>query len=272
MFSLVSRLFQAIFYNSPNIRQKENMSFKNKVILITGASSGIGKGLALYFAQQEGKVVINYKSSHDAAKKVASKIDGFSGESLTIQADVTQRSEVQSMVSRILSEYGQIDILINNAGGVYEPASWNQVKQSDFNETVQLNLTSVFNCISEVAPQMRKLDGGKIVTISSIAGFMGGAQAPAYTAAKAGSINLTKAFAKELAPSINVNCVAPGWVNTNWHCSKGEDFFKMVKRETPLKRIGKVEDIVRSVSFLASKQAEYITGQTLVVDGGISLK
>ncbi|MEA2056537.1 MAG: SDR family NAD(P)-dependent oxidoreductase [Patescibacteria group bacterium] len=254
-----------------NSKLKENMKFENKVVLITGASSGIGKGLAIFFADQGARVLINFNQSQEEAELVLEEVKSLSGEGLLVRADVTKRAEVRAMVEKGQAKFGQINILVNNVGGVRKPADWQQVSEVDFNETLKLNLTASFNCIREIVPKMKKSGGGKIVNISSIAGYMGGAQAPAYTAAKAGVINLTKAFAKELAPAVNVNCVAPGWINTSWHSSKGQDFFKMVERETPLERIGEVEDVVKAVAFLASSQADYITGHTLVLDGGTSL-
>lgn len=248
------------------------MEFQNKVVLITGASRGIGRGLALAFGKRKAKVVVNYLKSKKEAKKVTDQIKKLNGQAVAVKADVSKRKDVDKMVKKVLKEFDRIDVLINNTGVVHKPADWRKVSEANFRKTWEVNLTGTFNCIKEVAPIMLKQKSGKIVNIASLAGVNpGGARAPAYTAAKAGVINLTKAFAQELAPCINVNAVAPSWVRTDWHIRKGKRFFKMVEKVVPMKRIAEIEDIVQAVFFLVSDKANFITGQTLIIDGGVSL-
>jgi 3-oxoacyl-[acyl-carrier protein] reductase len=249
------------------------MEFENKIVLITGASGGIGRGLAAAFGEKEALVVVNYLKSRKEALDVVKRIKESGGQAIAIKADVSKRKDVEKMVEKVLNKFGRIDILINNAGAVFEPAGWQEVSEKSWGKTLAVNLGGVFNCIKEVAPVMLKQKHGKVINIASIAGFIGSSHAPAYSAAKAGVINLTQAFAKELAPHVNVNAVAPCWVaNTDWHKDKGRGFFKMVKREVPMQRMAEIDDVVNAVLFLASEKASFITGQTLILDGGLSLK
>lgn len=249
-----------------------NGSFKNKVILITGASHGIGKGCAFYFASQQATVIINYLKSKKAANEIVKTINqSQKGQAIAIKADVSKINQVDKMINQIIKKYNKIDILVNNAGIVYTPADWKNISPTNWNKTINTNLTGVFNCIKIVAPIMMKQKKGKILNISSTSGIFGNAYSPAYTTSKAGVVNLTQAFAKELAPYINVNSIAPGQTNTRWHKYKNEKDKQNIINNTPLRRMGKIDDIVNAVEFLISEKSNFITGQTLIIDGGATL-
>jgi len=246
---------------------------QSKVAVITGSSRGIGATCASYLAEKGYLIVITYKDSKKQAQKVLKEINKISKGSLVIKLDVTKRQSVELVFNRVLKKFGQIDVLINNAGVVFEPAGWEEVSSQDFLATLEVNLSGVFNCIRIVAPMMKTRKMGVIVNISSLAGVYGSLKAPAYSAAKAGVILLTKAFAKELASdNIRVNAVAPSWVRTSWHRNKSKKFFKMVNKSIPIGRIAEAEDVAAVVNFLVSEESRYITGQTIIVDGGASLR
>jgi len=242
--------------------------FKNKVVLITGASQGIGQGLALAFAKHQAKIIVNYHKSKSKANKLTQTINQNHSQALAIKADVSKQKQVNVLIKKSLKQFKTIDILVNNACAIYQPTNWQKTSASNFNKTLAVNLTGVFNLIQAVAPIMLKQQSGKIINISSTAGILGRIQAPAYSAAKAGVINLTKAFAKELAPHINVNCIAPGPVKTGWHPPAT---IRKIQPLIPLKKLAKIKDVVNSTLFLASDQASHITGHTLILDGGFSL-
>jgi 3-oxoacyl-[acyl-carrier protein] reductase len=235
--------------------------FKDKVVLVTGASRGIGAGMVSSFSKQGAKVVVNYHQSKKKAEQVTRSLEG---EAMMVQTDVSDRVAVERMVKKVVRKWGRIDILVNNAGGVKNAADWKRVSEQAWKRTIDVNLGGVFNCIRAVLPIMLKQKSGKIVNVASLSGvFPGRAIAPAYTAAKAGVINLTQALAMEAAPQVNVNAVVVGRVS-----KKGLN----VERRIPLARLAKINDVVGAVEFLASEEASYITGQSLIVDGGLSLR
>lgn len=250
------------------------MNYKNQLdlnhhkALITGASRGIGAATAKILASSGAKVFINYLENIDETKIIADEIKRAGGKSLIVQADVSDIKQVQ----RMAKEIGDITLLVNNAGVLIRPASWNEISDSDFDKTIAVDLKGQFNCIRTFAPQMLENKFGRIVNISSTFGFLGAAPVVAYTAAKAGIINLTKSFAKEFAPYINVNCICPGIIDTAMTRVAGEELIKQSIEETPLKRLGKPEEIASVVCFLSSSLADFITGEIIVVDGGHSLR
>jgi 3-oxoacyl-[acyl-carrier protein] reductase len=250
----------------------KNNEFKNKVILVTGSSHGIGKGIALNLSKKGAIVIINYLKSKKAANEIVKKINQQKkGIAIAIKADVSKINSVYKMTKQIIKKFNRIDILINNAGIVYEPADWKHISPLNWDKTIATNLTGVFNCLKTIAPIMIKQKQGKIVNISSTTGFFGNTYSPAYTVSKSGVINLTQAFAKELAPYINVNSVAPGWTNTRWHKYKEAKYQQEIINNTPLKKISQIADVVNAVEFLISEKSNFITGQTLIVDGGATL-
>lgn len=243
------------------------MRFTNKIAIVTGGSRGIGKAIALQLGREGATVVVNYKSNTLLAQEVVKAIG--KDRAVAIQADVSNQSDVVSLVSHVMDTYGRIDVLINNAGEIGE-RGW-KIDVSAWNHTIDSNLTSAWLMIREVAPHMQK-HGGTIVNISSVYGFLGAAPVIAYTSAKGGLITLTKSFAKELAPSIRVNAVAPSNVKTDMTKSAGPELIAYFVEQTPLKRIAEPEEVAKAIVFLASPDASYITGEMLVVDGGYSLK
>jgi 3-oxoacyl-[acyl-carrier protein] reductase len=244
------------------------MKLKDKVAIITGASRGIGRAAALLFAKVGAKVVIVYKSQTQKAEEVK-KIIGKNA--IIIQADLTMESDVKNVVSKTLKSFGTIDILINNAGEIIRPGDW-KTDIDTWQKTIDANLTSMWLITKEVAPIMQKNQKGSIVNLTSTVGILGVAPVLAYSCAKGAVISLTKAFAKELAPNIRVNAVAPSNVMTDMTRGAGEELIERMKKTTSLQRIAQPEELAKAILFLASDDASYITGHVLVVDGGYSLK
>jgi 3-oxoacyl-[acyl-carrier protein] reductase len=248
------------------------MKLKNKVALITGAGRGIGKAIALEFAKEGAKVVVNYLHSEREANEIVEEIKRIGSDAIAIKADVSKFDEVSLMIKKATENFNGIDILVNNAGVITRPGDYENMSEADFNKTIDVNLKGTYNCIKAIIPVMKRQECGRIINIGSVFGFLGAAPVAAYCAAKAGVINLTKSFAKELAPKVLVNCVAPGTIDTEMTRASGEELIKWISENTPLKRIGKPEEIARAVLFLASDDSSFITGHVLVVDGGYSLK
>ncbi len=247
------------------------MKLKNKVALITGSSRGIGRATALLFAQEGAKVVVNCRIRVKKGQAVVNKIKKAGGEAILVKADITKEKEVKKLVKKAIKAFGRIDILVNNVGEIIRPGDW-QRDLKTWSKTIDANLTCTWLMIREVAPIMKKQNGGTIINLASVYGFLGAAPVLAYTCAKGGLITLTKAFAKELAPKIRVNAIAPSNVMTDMTKSAGKKLIDFFKQQTPLKRIAEPEEIAKAILFLASDDASYITGEVLVVDGGYSLK
>lgn len=245
------------------------MKFTNKVALITGSSRGIGRATALLFAKEGAKVVVNYKTEKNKAEEVVNRIGKQNA--VVIQADVSQEKEVKRLVEETLKKFSRIDILVNNAGEIFRPGDW-KADLKTWQKTLDTNLTSNWLMIREVVPSMYKQNSGAIVNVTSVYGFLGAAGVLAYTSAKSGLITLTKSFAKELAPNIRVNAVAPSNVMTDMTKGAGPELIELFRQQTPLKRIAVPDEIAKAILFLASDDASYITGEMLVVDGGYSLK
>lgn len=244
------------------------MKLKDKVALITGASRGIGAATAKLFAKEGAKVVVNYKSEKGKADEVIKKIGNKNA--ISIQADVTKEVEVKRLINETITKFGCIDILVNNTGEIVRPGDWKS-DTATWHKTIDTNLTSAWLMIREVAPFMQK-SSGAIVNVASVYGFLGAAPVLAYTSAKGGLITMTKSFAKELAPTIRVNAIAPSNVMTDMTKGAGPELIELFRQQTPLKRIATPEELAKAILFLASDDAGYITGETLVVDGGYSLK
>lgn len=247
---------------------KDSLDLSHHKALVTGASKGIGAATAQMLADFGAEVFLNYLEDQKEAEQILNAILQAGGRARLVQADVSKLSEVEKMAE----EVGPITLLVNNAGAILQPGSWNVISDDDFDRTIAINLKGQFNCIKVFAPGMVEQGRGRIVNISSTYGFMGAAPVIAYTAAKAGVMNLTKSFAKELAPVVSVNCICPGIIDTAMTSAAGEDFVAQCVKETPAARLGKPEDIAGAVSFLASGLADFVTGEVLVVDGGHSLR
>lgn len=243
------------------------MKLKNKVAIITGSSRGIGAATAKLFALEGARVVVNYKQNKSAAEKVFKSLTGQ--DHLLMQADVSREAEVKKMVAAVVRKYGRIDILVNNTGEIGE-RGWN-ISVKEWQRIIDVNLTSAWLMTKEIAPLMKKQEAGTIVNLSSTVARGVAAILP-YSCAKGGLISFTKGFAKELAPEIRVNAVAPSNVKTDMTQSAGKELIEFFRQQTPLKRIADPEELAKAILFLASDDASYVTGHVLVVDGGYSLK
>ena len=242
-----------------------------KTVLITGASRGIGKEIAIKFATEGYNVVLNYNSSENKAKTIAKHIENLGVKCLTIKADVSIESEVMEMVNLALKTFGKIDVLVNNAG-----VALSKLFQTTTTEEVAkvfgVNTFGVINCAKAVVPSMVSEKVGKIINISSIWGKVGASMETIYSASKGAVIAFTLALAKELAPSnISVNCVCPGVIDTEMLLDLNNDDKQVLKEQTPLNRLGTTEDVANAVLFLAGDKSNFITGQVLTVDGGFAL-
>lgn len=244
---------------------------KDKVALVTGASRGIGRAIALSLAEAGADVVINYSGNEAKANEVVAEIEKMGRRALAIRANVAEFAQVEQMVEQVLSHYGKLDILVNNAGITRDNLIM-RMKEEDWDLVIDTNLKGVFNCIKAVTRPMMKQRSGRIINISSVVGVMGNAGQANYVAAKAGVIGLTKSMAKELASrGITVNAVAPGFIETDMTDVLGENVREELMKLIPLSRLGKPEDVAHLVRFLASSGADYITGQVIHVDGGMAM-
>jgi 3-oxoacyl-[acyl-carrier protein] reductase len=247
-----------------------SLSFKDRVALVTGASTGIGAATAIRLSECGVKVVVNYFRSKSEAEKVAASIKSHGGSALLVQADVRDAVQVEKMVASTLTEFGRVDILVNNAGGLPKRVPVLQMDDALWNELMDLNLRSAFYCSKAVVPHMIERRYGRIVNLSSVAAFTGGAKdSTVYAAAKAGVNAFTKGLAKELAPyGITVNSVAPGFIKTAFHVKAQTGSFDQYIPSIPLKRVGTAEEVASIIAYLASDESSYVTGSVFHVDGG----
>jgi len=240
-----------------------------KSALVTGASRGIGREIALQLAQAGAKVAVNYSGSEAKAKEVVDQIKANGGEAFAIQADVSNAESVDAMVKEVIGQFGSLDILVNNAG-ITRDNLLMRMKEDEWDAVINTNLKGVFICTKAVTRQMMKQRKGRIINIASIVGVCGNPGQANYTAAKAGVIGLTKTTAKELSSrNITVNAVAPGFISTDMTDELGEEVREAMLKQIPLARFGNAVDVANVVRFLASDESGYITGQTIHVDGGM---
>jgi 3-oxoacyl-[acyl-carrier protein] reductase len=245
------------------------ISFQNKNVLITGGSRGIGKACVELFLKTGANVAFTYQYAEDQAKNIAA---GYSGSAKIIyyKLDLDQPEEIEKVIGKIFMDFENIDILVNNAG-IWKEAAIDQMSLEQWNETMNINLTSVYLITKMVVPGMKKNNFGRIINIASTAGQRGEAFHSHYAASKGGMISLTKSLAAELGNhNITVNCVAPGWVITDMTTDSLDDeaTYKKVLGDIPLKKIAKPEEIAGPVLFLASELASHITGEILNINGG----
>jgi 3-oxoacyl-[acyl-carrier protein] reductase len=240
-----------------------------KIALVTGASRGIGRAIAVAFAEAGADVAVNYAGSEAAAADTVKAIEALGRKAVMIKANVGKPAEFESMVASVLETFGKLDILVNNAGITRDNLIM-RMKEEEFDEVIETNLKGVFNGIKAVTRSMMKQRSGRIINISSVVGTLGNAGQANYVAAKAGVIGLTKSAARELASrNITVNAVAPGFIGTDMTDKLPADVKEKLEHEIPLGRIGRPEEIASAVLYLASDASSYMTGQTIHVDGGM---
>ena len=245
------------------------MLLDGKTALVTGASRGIGRAIALCLAAEGARVAINYAGNVKAAEEVKASVEAAGGTAILCQADIADSSAVEAMVANVVKEFGTIDILVNNAG-ITRDALLMRMKDEDFTKVLNTNLKGVFYCTKAVSKLMMKKRSGRIVNMASVVGLVGNAGQTNYAAAKAGVIGFSKSAAKELASrGITVNVVAPGFIGTDMTAGLPESVKEKMLTDIPLGRMGEAEDVANAVLFLASDQASYITGQVVNVDGGM---
>lgn len=241
----------------------------NKVALITGSSRGIGKQIAIKFAKNGYNIVVNYVNKNEDVEKTIEELKQLGVEILEAQGDISNYEQSKKIVNLVIEKFGQIDVLVNNAG-ITRDMLIMRMKKEDFTKVIDVNLVGTFNITKNVIPYMMKKRNGRIINISSVVGISGNAGQCNYSASKAGIIGFTKSLAKELASrNILVNAVAPGFIETNMTDVLQENVKEEIKKQIPLKRIGKAEDVANAVYFLTSEESSYITGQVLQVDGGM---
>jgi 3-oxoacyl-[acyl-carrier protein] reductase len=245
------------------------LSLKGKVALVTGASRGIGRAIAITLAGAGAQVVVNYRSQAEAAEEVVQIIQAAGGQAIAIQGDVAVAEDVERVFKGTLEQYGKLDILVNNAG-ITRDTLLLRMKEDDFDSVIATNLRGVYLCTKAALRPMTKARGGRIINITSVVGLMGNAGQANYAAAKAGIVGFTKSTAREMASrGITVNAVAPGYIDTELTGVLSDSVRQAILESIPLGRLGEPQDVANLVCFLASDAAAYITGQTLTVDGGM---
>lgn len=241
----------------------------DKVAVVTGASRGIGRAIAVKLASLGATVIINYNGSVEKAKEVKSEIESCGGKAEVYQCDVSDFEACKTFLDHVIKEYGRLDILVNNAG-ITKDGLLMRMSEQDFDDVIRINLKGAFNCIRFASRQMMKQRSGRIVTLSSVVGVAGNVGQANYAASKAGVIGLTKATAKELASRhITVNAVAPGFIQTDMTEVLPEKMKEQIASQIPFGTFGAPKDVANAVAFLVSDEAGYITGQVLHVDGGM---
>jgi len=247
------------------------MELKDQVVLVTGASSGIGRATAEAMARQGARVAVNYLRNRAGAEEAVQAITRLGGEALAICADVTSASDVGVMVDAVHSQWGRIDVLVNNAGDLLARRTLSEMTEEFWDQMMDLNLKSAFLCVKAVWEQMAARKAGCIVNVSSVSARNGGGPgAAAYSAAKGGLLTYTKALAKELAPlGVRVNGVAPGVIITPFHRNSSPETIQKWVSGIPLGRTGTAEEVAGVIVFLASSAAGYINGETIEINGGM---
>lgn len=241
----------------------------NKLAIITGGTRGIGKQIALTFAKEGYNIAINYRTENEDLKNTKKEIEENNVKCFTFQGDVTNFKDCEQFVLQIVEEFGNIDVLVNNAG-ITRDTLLMRMKEEDFKQVIDTNLIGTFNVTKNVISYMMKARSGRIINISSVVGISGNAGQTNYSASKAGIIGFTKSLAKEVASrNITVNAVAPGFIETQMTDVLKDDIKEEIAKKIPLKRMGTPQDVANVVKFLASNDSSYITGQVINIDGGM---
>ncbi|MEK4042985.1 3-oxoacyl-[acyl-carrier-protein] reductase [Paenibacillus sp. FSL H8-0048] len=244
-------------------------ALKGQTALVTGGSRGIGRSIALALAAHGVKVAVNYSGSLQAAEETVARIHELGSEGIALQGNVGRSSDAENLVKEVIQAWGKIDILVNNAGITRDNLIM-RMKEEEFDQVIETNLKGVFNCLKAVTRPMMKQRYGRIINISSVVGVTGNPGQVNYTAAKAGVIGMTKSAARELSSrGITVNCIAPGFIDTDMTRELSDEVRSELIKGIPLGELGRAEDIANAAVFLASEGAAYMTGQTLHVDGGM---
>lgn len=242
---------------------------ERKVVFVTGGSRGIGKAIALKYAQNGYNVVINYVSDKTNVEELQKEFTKLNVECLIEKADVSKSEEVEKIVKKAIEKFNKIDVLVNNAG-ITRDGLLMRMKEEDFDKVINVNLKGTYNVTKNVIPYMMKQKYGKIINISSVVGVSGNAGQANYAASKAGIIGFTKSVAKELASrNILANCVAPGFIKTDMTDVLSDSVKESINSQIPLKKMGTAEEVANAVYFLGNEENTYITGQVLNVDGGM---
>ena len=245
------------------------MSLLNRVALVTGGASGIGRYISLELAKQGATVIVNYNTSKDKAQTLITEIETLGGKADAFQANVAVFDEAKKLIDNIIERYGKLDIVVNNAG-ITDDQLILRMREDQFDRVIDTNLKGVWNICKHAAKPLLKSEAGRIINVSSVSGILGNAGQSNYSAAKAGVIGLTKALAREFAARhVTVNAIAPGFIETDMTKKLPEEAVKAWADQIPLKRFGSPSDVAHAVKFLASDEASYITGHTLMVDGGL---
>lgn len=244
---------------------------QGKCAVITGASRGIGREIALRYAKEGANIVLNYRNSEKEALQLKEELDKLGSNTLIIKSNVSNFEEAEKLIKEAKEVFGRIDILVNNAG-ITKDNLIMRMKEEDFDSVIDVNLKGAFNCLKAVTPIMIRQKSGKIINMSSVVGVIGNAGQVNYSASKAGLIGMTKSLAREIGgKNINVNAIAPGFIDTDMTRVLSDDQKKNIISQVPLKRFGHVEDIANLALFLGSDQSNYITGQVIHVDGGMAM-
>lgn len=242
---------------------------EGKIAVVTGASRGIGRAIAIRLAGEGATVVINYNGSKEKAEEVKQEIEGAGGKAAVCQCNVADFHQCQTFIQKVIDEFGRIDILVNNAG-ITRDGLLMKMSEEDFDQVIETNLKGAFHTIRFASRQMLRQKSGRIINLSSVVGVTGNAGQANYAASKAGVIGLTKSAARELASrGITVNAIAPGFIETDMTSVLSEKVKEGAAAGIPLGAFGKPEDVAAAAAFLASDEAGYITGQVLHVDGGM---
>ena len=241
----------------------------DKCALITGATRGIGKQIAITLAKQGYNIALNYRKENEELENSKKEIEEIGVQVLAVKGDVANFENCENFVKQVIERFGQIDVLVNNAG-ITKDMLLMRMKKEDFEQVIDTNLVGTFNVTKNVVPYMMKARSGRIINISSVVGISGNAGQTNYSASKAGIIGFTKSLAKEIASTnILVNAVAPGFIETNMTDVLKDDVKQEIAKNIPLKRMGTAQDVANVVKFLASDDSSYITGQVINVDGGM---